>query len=161
MHRPITQPFIIRRSRMVETTIVPNGHVAHIHPLVPYLHIVVLEDQVQEPVHQRLRLERGDVVDVADVLTDRVDGLPARHRVGANDWMGGGQLFAHIERRPAWGGIEREFASLGRLMELRLGAMHRQGFEKALNGGRDAVIELVARCPDGIYVRASHSQLLR
>ena len=72
---------------------------------------------------------------MADVLADRVDGLPACHGVGADYGMGGDEGFADIVRRSARGGLEGKVASLCRLMELRLSTMHRQGFKEPLVGG--------------------------
>lgn len=129
---------------MVHAAIIPDGDIAHIDPLVAHLHVVVLEDQVQKPIHQGLGFGGGHVVDVADVLPDGIHRLPPSDRIGADDWVCGGEVLADVKWGAARGGVQGEIASLGGLVQLGLGAVHGEGFEEALVGGGEPVVKLVA-----------------
>lgn len=65
---------------------------------------MVLGDHAQEVIKEMRPLALGQAVDVLDVVTNGEDALPAGDRVGADDWVLGGELVAHIKRRaPGFG----------------------------------------------------------
>ena len=84
------------------------------------LQVVVFHNQLDEPVQQRLRFQGRHVVDVLHVGADCEDGLPPCHRVGANDGMDGGELFANVGGGAPGVGVEFEVTCFGCLVELGL-----------------------------------------
>ena len=62
-------------------------NVVLILPLEPDLSVMVLVDQFQEPAQQMLALRFRYAVDVFDMGTNWVYGLPASDRVRTNDWV--------------------------------------------------------------------------
>lgn len=148
-NRPPTHPLpriviVISRRSVVCTPIVPDGQVVGVLPSVPYLQILVFENQAQKPSLQRLGLQRRDVVDVLHMNTNREDGLPACHGIRADDRVDSLQEFASVERRASRVRVELEAALFGDLVELWLGKCSGEAFQKLLVRCRNAVVELIA-----------------
>lgn len=56
-------------------------------PLQADLQVVVLVDQVKEPLQEVVALLLRDAVDISHMASNRKDALPPCHRVGAHDWV--------------------------------------------------------------------------
>lgn len=91
-----------------------------IHPPMPHLQIVVLNDEVHELVEETPALAPGQAVDALDVRADGEDALPARDGVGAHDGVHGGEVGACVLRRAARARVDGEAVSGGRFVEFRL-----------------------------------------
>lgn len=135
---------------MVHAPIVPDRDVVLRLPLQPHLQVVVLDDELHKPVEKVLALIVRQPVDPLDVVAHGEDGLPTRHGVGADDGVDGLEDLADVLGCAPRRGVHVEVVALGRLVEARLGVVPRQGVEEAAEGGRDAVVELVSRGPEGI-----------
>jgi hypothetical protein len=78
------------------------------------------------------------------VVAHRKHRLPARDGVGPDDGVHGLEGLAHVFRGAARGRVDGEVVALGGVGEERLGVVGREGVEEGAEGGRDAVVELVA-----------------
>lgn len=130
--------------------VIPDGDIVAVLPADADLQVVVVDQQLGEPLQQRLGLELGHVVDVRQVAADGEDGLPARDRVGAHDGVDGGQLLAHVEGRAAGLVVDLEVAALGGGDEAGLRKGGRQALEELLVRCGDAVVDLVAGAPERV-----------
>ena len=81
---------------MIDTAIVPNRKIVDVLPAVTDLEIVVLNDQLDEPVQEVSRLIFRKAVNVLDMVSNREHTLPPRDWVGANYWMNGFKDVADI-----------------------------------------------------------------
>lgn len=93
---PISQSLEVQSHSVVHTPIIPDGNVIGALPLEPDLQVMVLVQQIQEPLQQMVTLRRCQPVDVSGEATNREDALPAGDWVCANDWVYGLQVFAYI-----------------------------------------------------------------
>ena len=118
---------------------------------MPNLEIVVLDDEPEEGFEQGGALLRLEAVDLLRVDADGIDGLPARDGVGAHDGVNGREVGADILRGAAGAFEKGEPALGGDGVELRLGEGAGQGLVEFLVGFRDAVVDVVAGCPQGVW----------
>lgn len=81
---------------MIRASIIPDGHVVHVLPPVAQLQVVVLADELHEPLQEVLRLGLVEAVDHLHVVADGVHALPARHRVRADDGVHGLEHLADV-----------------------------------------------------------------
>lgn len=137
---------------MVHRPVVPDGQIVDILPPVADLQVVVLDDELDEPVEEVLRLGLAQPVDLLDVVAHGEDALPARHGVRADDGVDRLEELAHVLGGAPLGAVQLEAVALSRLVEARLGVGCREGVEEALQGLRDAVVDLVAGCPEGVWL---------
>lgn len=160
--RPLTQAYrpvalalaqallkdVVGGGSMVHAPVIPDGDVIGVLPLVAHLQVVVLDNELHEPVEEVLALLLAQAVDALAVVTDGIDGLPAGDGVGADDGVDGLEDLAHVLRSAALAAVHAEAVTLGRLVEERLRVIRSQGVEEGAQGGRDALVELVARGPE-------------
>lgn len=85
-----------------------------------------------------------------DVVAESKDRLPAGHRVGAYDGVHGLENIADVLGSSTFPRVYLEPILIRRLFEFRLCVGCGERLEEFLNGGRDAVIDFVARCPEGV-----------
>lgn len=111
---------------------------------------MVLDNQLREPVQEVLALLVRQAVDALDVVADGEDGLPAGDGVGADDGVDGLEGLADVLGGAALLRVDGEAVALGRVVEGRLGRVGGQSVEEAAERGGDAVVELVARGPEGV-----------
>ncbi len=89
-------------------------------------------------------------MDALDVMAGAKDGLPAGDRVGADQGVDGLEDLADVLGGTTLGSVDLKVVALGSVVEERLGRENGQLVEEALQSGRDAVVELVARSPEGV-----------
>ena len=85
---------------------------------------------------------------------DSEDGLPARHRVGADHRMDGGEGVADVFGGAARSAEQLETVFLGGFAELGLRIGGGEGFEEFLVRAGDAVEELVSGGPESVFCKA-------
>lgn len=136
---------------MVDTPVIPDGEIIRVLPPVADLEIMVINQQPHEPREQRLALKLGDIVHLGHVLTDGKHRLPPGNGVGADDGVDSLEEIADVLGGAARLGVELEAVALGGLVEAGLRVGCSQGLEEALVGCGDAVVELVAGGPEGVY----------
>ena len=71
----LPRSFIIIRGSMVHAAIIPDRNVVRVDPSMPNLQVMVLHDELQEPVHQMPTLILGDFVDALRVSSNGEDAL--------------------------------------------------------------------------------------
>lgn len=108
---------------------------------------MVVDDEAHEPLEEVLGLVFGEPVDLGDVVADAEDALPARDGVGADQRVDGLEDLADVLGRAALGGVDLEVVLVSCLVEAGLGVRGCQGVEEVTEGGRNAVVELVAAGP--------------
>lgn len=135
---------------MVDGAVVPDGEVVEVLPAVADLEVVVLDDEVDEPVEEVARLVVGEALDALDVVADGEDALPARHGVRADDGVVRLEGFPYVLGGPAHAGEDLEAVVRGRLVEDGLRAVRGQALEELLHRGREAVVDFVAGGPEGV-----------
>lgn len=146
---------------MVHRPVVPDRQIVHVLPAVPHLQVVVLDDELHEPAQEVRRLLVAEAVDLLHVVADGEDGLPAGDRVRADDGVDGLEELADVLRGAALGRVDAEAVAVGGLVEARLGVGGCEGVEEGTEGGRDAVVDLVPRSPEGVWSHVSTSDLSR
>lgn len=134
---------VVWRSRVIDTTIIPNGEIVDVVPTVTDLQVMILHNQADEPVQEVLGLVVGQPVDVLDVVAHGEHGLPARHGVGAHYRVDGFEYVADVLGGSSGRREELEVVLLGGCVEVWLGVVCRERVEEAPECGRDAVVELV------------------
>lgn len=111
---------------------------------------MVLVNQVKEPFQEMVTFFLRYAVDVPHVASHWENALPASHRIRANDGMDCLELGSDV----FWGAagliIEFEPSFLGDFLEERLGECAGQSLEELLIWLADAIIDLIARCPQGV-----------
>jgi hypothetical protein len=113
-------------------------------PLESNLQIVVLVDQVYEPIKQVLALFGCEAVDMLHMSAHGEDTLPAGDRVGANDGVNSLELNPNILRSAAGFLIELKTSSLRGLVEAWLGKCSCEGLQELLVRLADPVIDLIS-----------------
>lgn len=141
---------VIRGRGMVHAAIIPDGQVVRVLPAEADLEVVVLDDELHEPVEEVPRLRLGQPVDALDVVADGEHALPPRHRVRADYRVDRFQHLAYVLGRPARRRVYLEVVPVGRLVEGGLCVVRGQCVQEAPQRLRDAVVELVARGPEGV-----------
>jgi hypothetical protein len=111
------------------------------------LQIMILCDQLHEPIQRALALFFSESIDVLHMMTYAKHGLPAGDGVGANHGVNGSEARARILWGAARGGVQVELVLGSCTVELRLCVRCSQRFEELLIGSGEAVVEFVARCP--------------
>jgi hypothetical protein len=135
---------------MVHRPVVPDSQVIHVLPAVPHLQVVVLDDKLHEPAQEVRRLLIAEAVDLLHVVADGEDGLPAGDGVRADDGVDGLEKLADVLGGAAFGRVDAEAVAVGGLVEAGLGVGGCEGVEEGSEGGRDAVVDLVAGSPEGV-----------
>ena len=111
---------------------------------------MILHNQPDKPFQQRLRFQRGHVVDLLHMRAHGKHGFPPRHRVRPDYRVDGFERLAHVGRGPACLGVHTEAAALCDLAELGLRVGGGQPFKKPLVRRGEAVENFVARGPEGV-----------
>jgi hypothetical protein len=119
-------------------------------PLESGLQVVVVIDQIQEPLEQVLALLLCDTVDVRDVSANGEDALPSRDGVGSHDWVDGLEVAADILRGATRLFIELEALAIGNVAEAGLLKGCRQSLEELLVGLADFVVDFISGCPERV-----------
>ena len=120
-------------------------------PLMPHLQIMILNNELQKRFQQRRTLLRFEPIDLLRVDADGIDGLPARDGIGADDGGNGREVGADILGGAAGAFEEGEAAFRGDGVELGLGKGAGEGLVELLVGFRDAVVDVVAGGPEGVW----------
>ena len=118
---------------------------------MPHLQIMVLNNELQKRFEQRGALLRFEPVDLLRVDADGIDGLPACDGIGADDGVDGGEVGADVLGGAARAFEEGEAALGGDGVELGLGEGAGEGLVELLVGFRDAVVDVVAGGPEGVW----------
>lgn len=151
--QPLAKPLIIIRRRMIDAAIIPDRQIILILPAQAHLQIVILHDQLHEPLEEVLALRLAHLIDALGVVADGEDALPARDGIGANDRVHGFEVGADVERVAALGGVELEVVLGGGFVEEGLCVGGGEGFEEFLVGWGDAVVDFVAGGPERVAAR--------
>ena len=136
---------------MEGTPIVPNRHVVDILPADAGLQIMIVFQQRLEPAQQQSAFFRRHPVDVVDVLSHRVQTLPARHRVGADHRVHGAEHAAYVLGGAARLVVDFDACPCSGVVEVGSREGTGQAVEHLLEGWGDAVVEFVAGGPEGVY----------
>jgi hypothetical protein len=113
---------------------------------------MVFIHQLQEPAQQLLALLIRHPVDVLHVPADGEDALPPGHGVCAHDGVNGFELRADVFDGASRLVVELEAGLFGDALEAGLLEGDGEGLEELLIGLAEAVVELVARGPEGVCV---------
>lgn len=119
-------------------------------PLQAGLQVVVLVDQVKEPLQEVVALLLRHAVDIRHMATNGEDTLPPCHRVGAHDWVDCLELESNVLRGATGLIIEFEPAFLSDFLEEWLGKGPGQPLEELLVWFADAIVDLITRCPERV-----------
>lgn len=120
---------------------------------------MVLNNEIHEPVKKMSTFFFSDPVDLLDVGSNGENTLPPSDWVRANHRMFSPQFITHILGGAARTRVDLEAIVLGDLVEARLGIGGRETLEELLVWLREAVVDLVTGCPQGIYQCISDDQL--
>ncbi len=120
---------------MIHAAIIPDSKIIRVRPAVPDLQIMILNNQLREPVQKMLALSLANFVDPLCMMTNGVNAFPARNRIRADDWVDGSEILANVLRSTALGAVELETVVLCALLEDRLRVGARQLFQEFLVGG--------------------------
>ncbi len=135
---------VIRRGSMVDATVVPDGNIMDVLPLETHLQVVVLHDELHEPVEEMPGFLIAQPVDALDVVPDSEHRLPSCDRVRANNRVDRLEDLAHVFGCATCSTPELKVVLLCRLVEAGLGVEGRQSVEEVSQRRRDAIVELVA-----------------
>lgn len=128
---------------MIHTSIIPNREIIRILPPMTDLQIMVLDNQLNEPVQGPLTLFLGQPVDMLDVVSNAKYRFPASYWVGADHGMHSLQVCANILGSAAGFGIQLETVLFSAEAEagLRIGSC--ETFEKLLIWLGETIVEFV------------------
>ena len=87
---------------MIHASVVPDGQVIDITPLMSHLQVVVLDHKLREPVNKVSRFVLAKTIDSLHMMTDREDALPASDGVRADYWMDSFKSVANVLWRAAF-----------------------------------------------------------
>ena len=135
---------------MIDRPVIPDSQIVHVAPLVPHLQVMILHDEIGEPVEEMLRLFLGKPVDLLYVVTDGEDTLPAANGVGADDRMDRFEDVTDVLGRAAFIAVQLETIAFGSLSESRLSVCGCQTFKELLKWWRNTIKQLIARSPERI-----------
>lgn len=113
---------------------------------------MILLHQLQQPSQQIIAFLLRHTIDMADVRAHGKHALPARDGIRAHHGMHGAELGADVLRRPARLVVQRKAGALGNLGKVGLGEGGGERFEKLLVRRAEAVVDVVARSPECVYV---------
>lgn len=102
---------------MIHASIIPNRQVIHILPTKPDLKIMVLNDELDEPIEEPLALGLGEPVDALHVVADGEHALPPRYGVRADHRVDGLEDLASVLGRAARRRVDLEVVPLGGFVE--------------------------------------------
>lgn len=155
-HCPGTRPLtivanhVVRSRRMVHRAVIPDGEVIDVLPLVTDLQVVVLDNELHEPVEEVARLGLAETVDLLDVMASAEDALPAGDGVGANHGVDGFEELADILRRTTLGAVDLETIALSGVVEAGLSVGRSECLEELLQRLGDTVVNLVSGRPESV-----------
>ena len=109
-----------------------HTEIIRVLPAEAHLQIMILHDQVYEPVGEMFALFVAQSVDFLHMGANSEDTLPSCNRIGADHWVLSTQIFADILRGTARALEDLEAAILRKLIELRLRKGCVQPFQKSL-----------------------------
>jgi hypothetical protein len=135
---------------MINTSIIPNCEIIRILPPMTDLQIMILDNQLNEPVQGPLALFLGQPIDLLDVVPYAKYRFPASDWVGANYGMDGLQVCADVLRSPAGFGVELETVLLGAEAEAGLCVGGCEAFEELLVWLGETIVKFIPRCPERI-----------
>ncbi len=135
---------------MVNGAVVPDGEIIDVLPAVADLKVVVLDNELGEPVEEVLGFSLAEAVDLSNVVANSEDTLPAGDRVGADDGVDGLKELADVLGGTTLSTVNLKAVAVSSLVEAGLGICGGQGVKEALDGLGDAVVDLVARSPERI-----------
>jgi hypothetical protein len=114
------------------------------------LQVVVVDNQADKPLFQVVTLFLRQPINLADVVADGEDTLPAGHGVRANDRVDGRQLVADILGAAPRLGVKLKLVFLGALVEDGLRICCVEGLKELLIWLGDTVIDFIAGGPEGV-----------
>lgn len=124
-----------------------------IPPLEPALKVVVVLDHTIELLQQLVGLVLVDLVNALGKLADRVNTLPAGHRVRPHDRMDSSEVFPLVKRASPLPLLNLLAPALNRHSHAVSTAGHGQTIHEVLVRLGQAVVDLVARSPQRVAAR--------
>ena len=118
---------------MERASVIPDSNIIHIMPFKSDLQIMIIFEQLFEPLQEHRALFFGHAVNELGMLADRIYTLPARDRICTNDGMDSFEFATNVFRRSSLLFVELEVASLGRLNEIWAAKGARKSLQKFLN----------------------------
>lgn len=97
-----------------------GGQLTNVILVLPFqsdLQIVILVDQVEEPLQEMVALLLRHTIDIPDVASNGEDTLPPSHRVGADNRVDRLEVESDVLRSATRLTVELEPTSLGDLLE--------------------------------------------
>lgn len=101
-------------------------------PSEAHLQIVILDNQIHEPLQQVVALLLGDSVYFLDVRSHGEYTLPTRDWVSAYNRVLGAKLFSNVLGSAAWARVNFEVVVLSNLIEARLSVCCSKTFQEFL-----------------------------
>ncbi len=120
MPQSFPKSVVVGRSSVIDAPVVPDRHIVGIHPPMPDLQVVILDNEAHEPVKQCSRLKWGQSVDVLHVVSNCKHGFPSGHGICADNRMHGDEIVADVLGGAPWGGVQFEIGIFSRFGEFRL-----------------------------------------
>lgn len=117
-------------------------------PLQADLQVVILVDQVKEPLQEVVALLLCHAIDISHMASNREDTLPPSDRVGAHDGVDCLELKSDVLRGATGLVVELEPAFLSDFLEVRLGEGPSQPLQEILVWFANAIVDLIARGPE-------------
>jgi hypothetical protein len=113
---------------------------------------MILQNHIIKLLQQLLALIRIKLINILRECADGIDTLPTSHGIRTDHWVDGGQLFTDVLRAPAWFLIDPDFLWVrrGGFDEAISDEGCSQAFEELLVRLRKAIVDFVARGPQGI-----------
>ena len=139
---------------MLDGAIVPDGNVARRLPADARLDVVVLGDEVFDQGDESIAFVRRDALEAKAVHAAREDGVPARHRVGADGGVNGVEGEADVGGG-APGAVVGAFGAAG-LRVVRVAPLDLEVLEEILEGFAQAVVEIVGAGVEGVAACGGH-----
>jgi hypothetical protein len=112
---------------------------------------MILHNQIHKPVKKMLAFFFRDPIDLLNMNAYGKNTLPARNRVGANHRVLSTQYLANILGRTTRSTMDIKIVLLSNFIEPRLSICRCQTLKELLVRLRDAVVDFVTGCPEGVY----------
>lgn len=128
---------------MINTSIIPNREIVRILPPMPDLQIMVLDNQLNEPVQGPLALFLGQSIDLLDVVSYSKYRFPASDWVGANHGMDSLQVCADVLGSTAGFGVELKTVLFGAETEAGLCVGGCEAFEELLVWLGETIVKFI------------------